>query len=161
MLKKAMKITEITSYQMQYSLLHRDEDDSFNFCMDNNIGVISYGSLCGGILSGKYKERPKIDQENDNRAEFYHAFVDDVLWAESMKLIEELKKVAAHRKKTVGQVAINWVNQQDKITTALVGSRTIKQVEENALAGTWELTRGEIKQINKAYDNIIHPEIWS
>jgi aryl-alcohol dehydrogenase-like predicted oxidoreductase len=161
MLKQAMTITEITSYQMQYSLLHRDENDSFNFCKDNNIGVISYGSLYGGILSGKYKARPKIDQENDNRAEFYHAFVDDILWAESMQLVEELRKVAAHRKKTVGQVAINWVNQQDKISTALVGSRTMKQVDENALAGTWELTRGEIKQINKAYEKTITPEIWS
>lgn len=60
-LKEAMKHGEIVSYQPNYSLLEREiESDQMKVCADNNIGIISYGSLGAGMLTGKYKEHPQF-----------------------------------------------------------------------------------------------------
>jgi Predicted oxidoreductases (related to aryl-alcohol dehydrogenases) len=153
LLSRAMKVADITSLQPQFSLLYRDTEAAIYFCKANHIGVLAYGSLCGGILSGKYKEKPLFNGKNEKRTQFYEAF-SDAMWDKNMQFVDELKRVAVDRNKPVGQLAINWVNQQDKVTTALVGARTPKQAEENASAGNWELSDDEIDFIDKAYARI-------
>lgn len=150
-LQEAIKYDVLVSYQPQFSLLYRDDEAMLDFCEENQIGVLSYGSLSGGILSGKYKEKPTFaEQKNEQRAGFYRAF-NEPMWSKSVQLLKVLQEIADGKGKPVGHVAINWVNQQSKVTTALVGARNIKQIEENAAAGNWELTAEEIKVINEAY----------
>ncbi|MFW5688811.1 MAG: aldo/keto reductase, partial [Spirochaetota bacterium] len=62
---------EIVSLQPHYSLLKRDiEGTIVDYCVDNSIGIINYGTLAGGILTGKFKELPDLP-EGDNRDNFY------------------------------------------------------------------------------------------
>ena len=57
-----MNMTELVSLQPQYTLLKRNiENNSFKYAFKNNLGVISYGTLYGGILTGKSKELPSLD----------------------------------------------------------------------------------------------------
>ena len=58
--KQFLQAGQIVSTQPQYSLLDRDiEKDVLPFCREKNLGVLSYGSLGAGILTGKFKEPPK------------------------------------------------------------------------------------------------------
>lgn len=154
LLKECLAAGQLDSLQPQYSLLQRDiEAEILPFCRENNIGILSYGSLGAGMLSGKFTKPPVAGEGGDRRANFY-AFFKEPLFSKGLKLIETLKQVAAERGKPVSHVAINWVSQQPGMTTALVGCKNPAQAIENAAAGDWDLTAAEVETINKALKEI-------
>jgi aryl-alcohol dehydrogenase-like predicted oxidoreductase len=148
LLEKAQKVAPIASNQVPYSLLNREiENELVPFCLEKDIGILAYGPIGGGILSGKYKEKPKFSK-NDARTFFYN-YYQEPLWTKVQALLKELEKIAARHDKPVVQVAINWVCQQPAITSALVGARNPQQAEANAAAGNWQLSNEELAVINK------------
>lgn len=153
LMEQVRQAFDLVSLQPQYSLLQRDlEQEILPYCRAHNIGVLSYGSLAAGVLTGKYKEQPSFP-EDDKRGNFY-PFFKEPLWSKAQAVVEVLRDVAAQRQKPVSQVAINWAVQQQGITTALVGCKTEAQAAENAAAGSWELTEAEWNRIDEAYQRI-------
>jgi len=146
LLEKAIKVAPIVSIQPQFSLLERSiEKDILPFCREKGIGVMTYGSLASGILSGKYEKQPtfkKTDARN-----FFYPFYREPYWSLSRTLISEIRKIAQEKGKPIAQVAINWVIQQPGVTAAIVGARTPEQVKINAGSGEWKLSRDELKRI--------------
>ena len=71
-----------------------------------------------------------------------------------MELVEVLRQIAAEVDKPVAHVAINWLPQQDGVSTALVGAKTPEQAEQNAAAGEWELSQEQLDAIESAYKRI-------
>lgn len=144
----------IISTQPQYSMLDRRiEGDVLPYARAHNLGVLSYGTLAGGILTGKYREIPEFE-EGDNRAAFYDFFTEPI-WSRIQKLLNEIRMIATKRGVTPAQVAINWTFQQPGIATTLVGAKRPSQAEANAAAGTWLLTKAEIETITTAIDTHI------
>jgi len=151
LLDKIQGMTNIISTQPQYSMLDRRiETDVLPYVQEHDLGVLSYGTLAGGILTGKYTEIPEFE-EGDNRAAFYN-FFKEPLWSGIQKLLYELQMIATERGVTPAQAAINWTFQQPGITTALVGAKRPSQAEANAAAGQFLLTEGEMKTITAAID---------
>jgi aryl-alcohol dehydrogenase-like predicted oxidoreductase len=119
------------------------------YCIDNDLGIVNYGTLAGGILTGKFREIPEFE-EGDNRAKFYPWFKEPV-WSKIQSMLDVLREIAEDRGVSVAQVAINWTTQQPGITTALVGAKNPSQAESNAGAGDFELSDQEIERINEAH----------
>ncbi|MFW5749895.1 MAG: aldo/keto reductase [Halanaerobium sp.] len=155
LMKEISELTEIISLQPQYSLLQRDiEENILAYLIENNLGTLSYGTLGGGILSGKYKERPEFDDEKDNRAGFYPFFKKEN-WPQTQSLISLLKEIAADHNQTPAQTAINWSINRLGITTALVGAKNEKQAMENAAAADFELSEAEMLALTEESDKVI------
>ena len=151
--EEASKYCQIVSTQPQYSLLVRDiEKDILPYCVEKNIGILSYGSIGAGALTGKFKEKP-VFKEDDERASFY-TFFQEQNWPKTKQMIDTLEEIAASHGKPTVHAAINWVLQQKGIPVALVGARTPEQVRMNAQAADWELTDEENAKILQAYDRI-------
>jgi aryl-alcohol dehydrogenase-like predicted oxidoreductase len=149
--KKAQKVAPIASNQVPYSMLNREiENELVPFCKEQNIGILAYGPIGGGILSGKYKERPKF-RRNDARTFFYN-YYEEPLWSKAQALLKELEPIAERHGKPTAQLAINWVRQQPAITSALVGAKNPEQAETNAAAGDWQLSNEELTSITLASD---------
>lgn len=138
--------------QPRYSLLSRESEFMNKAAKYHGIGVMSFGSLDGGILTGKFKEPPKFNAD-DMRGNFYHYFTEPN-FSKCKALLEVLEQIAQAHDAPVGQVAINWVAQQDFISTTLVGAKTPAQIRQNAEAGNWELTQAEMTAIDDAYARI-------
>lgn len=151
LLQKAQALDEIVSVQPQFSLLHRKAESSLlPYCAKNKIGVLGYGSLAGGILTGKFREIPELE-EGDNRDKFYQFFKEPT-WSRVQNVLDVLRALAEERGVTVAQVAINWAFQQRGVTTALVGAKNPNQARSNAGAGEWNLSADELARIDRAYD---------
>ena len=154
LLEEITDLTNIVSLQPHYSLLQRDiEEEELPYCVKNNIGNLSYGSIGGGILTGKYDEPPEFD-EDDKRNQFY-PFYDEKTWSQTLDLIDVMEEIATEHNAPIVQVAINWVRQQEGITTALVGAKNPKQAKQNAAAADWDLSQTEIEELTKASNKII------
>jgi aryl-alcohol dehydrogenase-like predicted oxidoreductase len=144
-------ITDIISVQPQYSMLDRRiEGDVLPYAISREMGVLSYGTLAGGILTGKYRDIPEFSEE-DRRGHFYD-FFREPLWGRIQELLDTLRGIAAERNVSVAQVAINWTIHQKGITAALVGAKRPDQAVSNAAGGSWKLTDDELSGITRAID---------
>lgn len=155
LLKKISKLTDIVSLQPQYSLLERKiETKLIPYLLQTKQSTLSYGTLGGGILSGKYDKKPEFKDEKDNRANFYPFFKEEN-WQKTADLIKELKNIADKYDKTPAQVAINWSINQPGITAALVGAKTEQQARENASAADFKLTQAELIKLSQKSTAVI------
>ncbi|MGI6298923.1 MAG: aldo/keto reductase [Saccharofermentanales bacterium] len=144
------KIIPVEVLQPAYSILDRRRAELIEKCAERDIGVMTYGSLAGGLLTGKFKEKPEF-AEADTRENFY-PFFKDRLWDKSMAVLKDLQVIADERGRTLAELAINFVSQDPNISTALVGAKTPAQVEANAGASGWKLTNAERRRINESFE---------
>jgi len=153
LLSKALEVAPVASNQVQYSLLDRSiEEELVPFCGDNGVSVLSYGSLGGGILTGKYKELPKLSK-SDVRS-FFYKFYKEPMWAKNKRLVGVLEDIAKTREVPVAEVAINWVLGHEVVASSITGCRNPEQVRKNLPAGEWVLEDGEMERIDREWDEI-------
>ncbi|MDR1411890.1 MAG: aldo/keto reductase, partial [Spirochaetaceae bacterium] len=112
---------------------------------EKNLGIMTYGSLGGGILTGAFKEPPKTT-DKELRSFFYDSFTE-ANWAKRNKVVDTLREIAGARGVSVAEVSINWVLAQKGVTTALIGTTKPDNLVKNAAAADWELTAAELVKI--------------
>jgi aryl-alcohol dehydrogenase-like predicted oxidoreductase len=98
---------------------------------------MTYSSLAQGLLTGTLTRDTQFP-EGDNRPgtvmfapEHFGACLDAV---------DQLRPVAAKYGKTVAQLAINWITGRPGISCALLGARTVAEIEENAGGVGWRMS---------------------
>ncbi|HSV42926.1 MAG TPA: aldo/keto reductase, partial [Candidatus Bathyarchaeia archaeon] len=144
LMKRALATAAVLSLQSPLSLLNRVlQTDVLPFCQQKGIGVLAYGPLAGGILSGKYKT-PTTFAKSDARSFFYQYYQ-----GERYKAVTRFLNDLASLGRPLDQLAINWVRQQPAVASVLVGCRNPQQVERNAAATDWDLTDDQLKFINE------------
>ncbi|MBL7073110.1 MAG: aldo/keto reductase [Candidatus Omnitrophica bacterium] len=145
-LSSACAIAPIISNQVQYSLLDREiEKELIPFCEENNISILSYGALGGGILSGKYKKAPAFSK-GDVKS-FFYKYYKGAGWDKAQRIVLALKEIAARREVPISQAAINWVLRYPQVASCIVGCRTTRQLKQNITASDWQLNEEEIEMI--------------
>jgi aryl-alcohol dehydrogenase-like predicted oxidoreductase len=121
--------------QPPYSMLVRSvEADVLPTCARHGMGVIPYSPLAGGWLSGRW--RKDTGQQPSSRAGRLPERFDLSLPANQRKLdaVEQLARLAEEAGITLIQLAIAFVLSHPAITAALIGPRTMEQLESQ-LAG--------------------------
>jgi len=153
-IKLAIEIADIAAVQPQLSMLNRSsiEDNVIPYCYEKNVGVVSYGSLGGGILAGRAEALAVSG--NELRGSFYGYYAEPML-SKCRELLVCLGKIADNRGVSIAELSINWVLAQKGVTSALIGASTAKKAEQNAKASLWELTAEEIAFIETEYTRIM------
>lgn len=132
----------LCSAQVQFSLLSmgKDQLEIKNICDSLGIRLIAYSPLGLGMLTGKYtpSKLPRGPR----------AFLFRQILPGLEPLLSSLREIAQKRRKTVPQVAINWCICMGAIP--IPGVKTIKQAEENLGALGWQLSSGELLQLENA-----------
>jgi len=160
LIEQAKEYCPIVSIQPPYCLLNRKaEAEILPYCEKETLGVLTYGSLGGGVLTGKYTERPIFDpaQGRDIRSGFYPYYSEEN-WEKTTRLVDCMRKIAEEKGCPVTHIAIAWVLSKPYITTALVGARTIEQLEMNAAASEVSLTEEELAALTAVSDEIMEEE---
>ncbi len=134
-------------HQPSYSMINRwVEKDLIETLKKLGIGCIVFSPLAQGMLSEKYLHNiPKNSRAAENSS-----LDKDVITNSYIKKIKGLLKIARNRGQTVSQLAIAWVLRHKTMTSALIGSRTVKQLDEclDSLKNL-KFTKSELKQIDK------------
>jgi len=132
------------SLQPEYSLITRDiERELLPLCRTEQLAVLPWSPLGGGILTGKY--RPGEDMpagtrggETEEPITFTYR-LDDRAW----RVVDAVRKVAEATGKTEAQVALNWVVTQRGVTAPIVGARNVTQLDDNLGAVGWTLDKDQ------------------
>ncbi len=147
-LKRLQVMHPIASLQPQYNMFVRDiEKDLIDYCGDNGIGLVVYSPIYAGLLSGKYdRERVNNLSEGDWRKK--DANFSDPLIDINLDVIHKLSEIADAYGRPLSHLAIAWILRKDEITSAIVGSRKLSQIEENVNAAGWKLSDDTVKKID-------------
>jgi len=128
--------SRVDCLQPNYSLLWRSiEPRVLPLCRDHGIAIITYSTLCQGILAGRWRTLENIpeDSRSHNRRLTAGQF------PQVLEVIAVLEEVAAKHGKTLAQTAIRWVLDQEGVTAAIVGASRPEQVDQNIGALGWRL----------------------
>ena len=149
-------LQRFVSEQPPYSVLVRAiENDVLPTCSRYGMGVMSYSPLTGGWLSGRW--RKDTGQQSSSRAGRLPERFDLSQPANQRKLdaVEELARLADEAGITLIQLAISFVLRHPAITAALIGPRTMEQLEGQLAAVDVELDEALLDRI----DAIVAPGI--
>ncbi len=134
-------------HQPSYSMINRwIEKDLLKTLRKLGIGCIAFSPLAQGMLSEKYLHSiPKNSRAAENSS-----LDKNNITKSYIKKINGLSKIARNRGQTVSQLAIAWILRHKEMTSALIGSRTVKQLNEclDSL-NNLKFTKSELKQIDK------------
>ena len=134
-------------HQPSYSMINRwIEKDLLKTLRKLGIGCIAFSPLAQGMLSEKYLH----SIPNNSRAAENSSLDKNNITKIYIKKIKGLSKIARNRGQTVSQLAIAWILRHKAMTSALIGSRTVKQLNEclDSL-NNLKFTKSELKQIDK------------
>jgi aryl-alcohol dehydrogenase-like predicted oxidoreductase len=135
-LEAAGAVAQIDSYQPGYHMMRREiEDGELAWCAEHDVGVIAYGPLAHGLLTGKMT-RATTFRDNDWRATS-ELFADDA-FPDRIDAVAELEALAREsgRAGGVSELAVAWVLRRPEVTSAIVGARSEEQARADAaLAG--------------------------
>jgi aryl-alcohol dehydrogenase-like predicted oxidoreductase len=152
MLQQSINQAGIVSLQPHYSILNRKiEKEILPFCVEKSLGVLTWGSLGGGVLTGRFKEIPKDSEERGGKI---YPYYKEPVWSKCQELVDIMRDIANEHNGAVSHVAINWILAQKGVTCALVGASAPKQAISNAKAADWELSDEDISRIDKKYNEL-------
>jgi len=132
------------SLQPEYSLITRDiERELLPLCRTEQLAVLPWSPLAGGILTGKYRPGEDLPVgtrggETEEPITFTYR-LDDRAW----RVVDAVRKVAEATGKTEAQVALNWVVTQRGVTAPIVGARNVAQLDDNLGAVGWTLEKDQ------------------
>ena len=146
-MERAKAIAPITSLQPPYSLLRREiEAEILPYCQQEGIGVIVYSPMYSGLLTGAMtRERAANLPDNDWRKRDVE-FIEPNLSA-NLLLVERLETIGDRHGRSVGEVAIAWTLNHPAVTGAIVGARSVKQVDGVMKAAELQLSETEIAEL--------------
>ena len=117
----------VVSNQVQFSLVdRRPEVRMAQFCRDNNIHLLAYGTLCGGLLSDKYLGQPEPGRAELNTASLskYKQMVDAWGgWELFQELLRELRGIADGHSANIANVAVRYILDRPAVAGAIIGVR--------------------------------------
>jgi aryl-alcohol dehydrogenase-like predicted oxidoreductase len=135
------------SQQINYSLLTRDaENELVPLGLEERVGILVWGPLQGGLLSGKY--RRDAPMPGGTRL----AGSPDLEGAERERvdaIVDLLAEIAGARGVSIASVALNWLLAKPAVTSVLVGARDEEQLDQNLAAAQWQLTDEEVMRLDK------------
>ncbi|MFK7960850.1 MAG: aldo/keto reductase [Phycisphaerales bacterium] len=135
--------TPLIALQIEYSLLQRTvEADLLPMARAMGMGVTPWSPLRAGILSGKYRResRPEV---GTTRVAKKSKFLNETTYA----LVDELAAIADELGCSVAQVALQWVQSRDGVTSTIIGARTLAHLDDNLGALDISLTDDHVKRL--------------
>lgn len=138
--------------QVGYNLFdRRREAETFPFCQEHGIGIMAYGPLAHGLLTGTFTTATTFgaqDWRATGKAFGLPIFAHENL-VKNVAVVDQLKAFAEERDHTVAQLALAWVLRNPAISTALVGARKADEIATALPAATWQLSDDDAAAITR------------
>lgn len=132
--------------QAYYTVAGRDlERELLPLIQDQQLGLMVWSPLAGGLLSGKFSADAK-GPEGARRASFDFPVVDK---ARAFKVVDAMRPIAARHQASVAQVALAWLLSRKEVSSVIVGARTPEQLADNLGASALALTAEDLLALDE------------
>src|SRR6185503_11158000 len=137
MMDACMRVRRIDVIQVGYHMFdRRQEHETFPACVQHGIGVMGYGSLGHGLLTGAFTTATSFGEPSRDWRGGGVAFGQPIFRGDNLRInvgvVERLRReIAEPRGVPISQIALAWALGHPAISVALVGARTPAEVDAN------------------------------
>jgi aryl-alcohol dehydrogenase-like predicted oxidoreductase len=148
-LSRAAAAAETACCQQAFNLMWREIEDTgtLEICEKYNIGVLAYSPLGQGLFTGKIRSADDLPKRENDIRHITSLFKGDA-FERGLEIVEVLDGLAKKYGRTPAQIAINWVVNRRGITSAIVGSKNLKQLDDNLGGVGWEMEEGDYELLS-------------
>jgi len=151
-IRRAHAVQPVAAVQSEYSLWHRAlERDVLPTLEELGIGLVSFGPLGKGYLTGKIDERTQFPAGDFRN--MIPRFTAEARKA-NLPLAELLAALAARMRITPAQLALGWLLARKPWIVPIPGTRKLDQLQENAAAADVELSPADLAAIEEAAEKV-------
>jgi len=155
-IERCERIRHVESLQPHLSMLWQERLPLLSFCAGNGTGVIAYGPLAFGLLTGAITRQTSF-AEGDWRSgshslRAYGQLFDPGRLEANLEVVDALKPIAERLDVSLARLALAWVLHQAGVTGAIAGSRSPQHVRENAAAASVKLSTADLVEIETVLD---------
>jgi aryl-alcohol dehydrogenase-like predicted oxidoreductase len=139
------QMEKFASVQAYYSLAGRDlEREIVPMAKSEGLGLMIWSPLAGGFLSGKYgREQTSVEGSRRTGLQFPPVDVE-----RAYNIIDALRDMAERKQVTVAQLALAWLLHQSSVTSVIIGTKRIEQLDENLGATNIVLSEEDLYSLN-------------
>jgi aryl-alcohol dehydrogenase-like predicted oxidoreductase len=159
-IEACMRVRRVDVVQYGWNMFDRRmQRDVFPYCQNTGVGVMAYGSLAYGLLTGTFTEDMdfgaqdwRARQGNMGSIKLFNALFGAESFPRNVRAVEELKGLAARYGRSLPQLALRWAVSNPVISTALVGCRTVGEVEDNVGSIGWSIADEDLAEIDAVFE---------
>ena len=139
--------TPLLIHQPSYSMLNRWIEEELLDVLDREgVGCIVFSPLAQGLLTSRYLD----GVPEDSRIRIGNYLRESMLSEENLARVRALNEIAQRRGQSLAQTAIAWVLRDPRVTSALLGASSVKQLEQNVAAlERLDFDPGELEEIDR------------
>jgi L-glyceraldehyde 3-phosphate reductase len=140
--------TPLLIHQPRYSMVDRWVEDGLLDVLDEvGAGSIAFSPLAQGLLTDRYLDGVPADSRAAGASPFLSA---ERLTASTLDTVRALNGIARERGQTLAQTAVAWVLRRGRVTSALIGASSVRQLEDNVAAtANLDFTDEELAEIDR------------
>jgi aryl-alcohol dehydrogenase-like predicted oxidoreductase len=139
------QVRPIDTLQPPYHLFRRDvEKTILPFAREHGIGVLVYGPMAHGLLSGRMTEDTTFAPDDwRSKSELFQGET----FRRNLAVVRDLTQFAARRGATVAQLAIAWTLANPAVDVAIVGARSPEQIRQTVPGADLRLSPEDMASI--------------
>ena len=138
-------LSKFVSLQAYYTIAGRDlEREIVPMLLDQNMGLMVWSPLAGGLLSGKYNRNTETKEGRRVNFDFPPVNKD-----KAYDIIDVMQTIADEKKVTVAQVALAWLLHQPTVTSVIIGANKPHQLADNLDSVNVQLTVEELGKLDE------------
>ncbi len=137
----------VETVQPPYNLFRRDiEAELLPYAREHDIGVLVYGPLAHGLLSGSmHADASFADDDWRSASPAFHGSA----FSRNLDVVDHLKRFAAEELGcSVAQLALAWTLANPAVNVAIVGARHPDHIEDSVAAAGLTLSKADLEQID-------------
>jgi len=170
-------LTQFISMQNHYNLIYREEErEMIPYCVSEGVGIIPWSPLARGVLCGSFtrpKEAPSAKNNNDpSTGTTARSKIDEMSWKwyfntslgvpvdNNFDIYDRVVEIAQKKNATRGsdsiavtpaQVSLSWMLHKPYVVSPIVGTTSIKHLDDAVAALGVELSIEEVKYLEELY----------
>jgi aryl-alcohol dehydrogenase-like predicted oxidoreductase len=154
LIERCLSVRHVDSLQQNFSMVYLDDRDLIRWCGEQGIGVVAYGPLGFGLLTGAISAETRFDPADWRSGRREDDDLYDRLFApgrieRSVAVAERVGEIADRLGVTTAQLAVAWVFHQPGVTAAIVGTRNPAHAKMAAAAGDNQLDETTLDELER------------
>jgi len=149
--------------QNNFSLNNRRFEDALaEICRRENVSLLPYSPIAGGVLSGKYNggalpEAARFTEYLKGEGERQRAMAERFVNEKSLATAEAMIDIAGEAGVDVVTLAVAWSKQHDFVASTIVGANSVEQLKPSLAAADFELDDAILKRIDDVSERYPYP----
>ncbi|MGK6308242.1 aldo/keto reductase [Variovorax sp. DT-64] len=145
-ISERLGLARFESLQAYYTIAGRDlERELVPMLQSEQVGLMVWSPLAGGLLSGKYGRNSEAEQGSRRTTFDFPPVQLDRAW----DVIDAMRSIAEAKQVSVAQVALAWLLHQPVVTSVIIGAKRVDQLDDNIAATAVKLSGEELAQLDK------------